>query len=79
MLILQSHCLAFVFKAEFEQLEREMKNSNTNYEALMTSVLELNELKHILSRTQTFFEEVKWNLDLVIVVLIMHTAVVMVD
>lgn len=56
-----------------------MKDSNTNYEALMTSILELNELKHILSRTQTFFEEVKWNLDLMIVVLIMHTAIVMVD
>ena len=56
-----------------------MKDSNANYEALMTSVLELNELKHILSRTQTFFKEVKCNLDLVIVVFIMHTAVVMAD
>ena len=49
-----------------------MKASNANYEALMTSVLELNELKHILSRTQTFFEEVTCNLDLVILVFIMH-------
>ena len=49
-----------------------MKDSNANYEALMTSVLELKELKHILSRTQTFFEEVTCNLDLVILVFIMH-------
>ena len=57
-----------------------MKDSNANYEALMTSVLELKELKHILSRTQTFFEEVTCNLDLVILVFIMHKyTVVMAD
>ena len=35
-----------------------MKDSNANYEALMRSFLELTELKHILRKTQTFFEEV---------------------
>jgi V-type H+-transporting ATPase subunit a len=35
-----------------------MKDSNANYEALMRSFLELTELKHILKKTQTFFEEV---------------------
>ena len=50
-----------------------MKDSNTNYEALMTSVLELYELKHILSKTHAFFEEVKCNLGLVILVFIMYT------
>ena len=48
----------FVFQAQFEQLENEMKDSNANYEALMKSFLELTELKHILRKTQTFFEEV---------------------
>lgn len=50
--------LDFVFQAQFEQLENEMKDSNANYEALMKSFLELTELKHILRKTQTFFEEV---------------------
>lgn len=50
--------LVFVFQAQFEQLENEMKDSNANYEALMKSFLELTELKHILRKTQTFFEEV---------------------
>lgn len=50
--------LNFVFQAQFEQLENEMKDSNANYEALMKSFLELTELKHILRKTQTFFEEV---------------------
>lgn len=50
--------LDFVFQARFEQLENEMKDSNANYEALMKSFLELTELKHILRKTQTFFEEV---------------------
>lgn len=50
--------LNFIFQAQFEQLENEMKDSNANYEALMKSFLELTELKHILRKTQTFFEEV---------------------
>ncbi|XP_057292954.1 V-type proton ATPase 116 kDa subunit a 1-like isoform X2 [Hydractinia symbiolongicarpus] len=44
-------------EAQFEQLENEMKDSNSNYEALQRSFLELTELKHILKKTQTFFEE----------------------
>ena len=47
-----------VLQAQFEQLENEMKDSNANYEALMKSFLELTELKHILRKTQAFFEEV---------------------
>ena len=35
-------------EAQFEQLESEMKDSNSNYEALQRSFLELSELKHIL-------------------------------
>jgi len=56
-----------------------MKDSNTNYEALMTSVLELYELKHILSKTRIFFEEVKLNFDLTTLVFIMDTVVIMAD
>ena len=48
----------FTFQAQFEQLENEMKDSNSNYDALQKSFLELTELKHILRKTQTFFEEV---------------------
>ncbi|XP_022793413.1 V-type proton ATPase 116 kDa subunit a-like isoform X2 [Stylophora pistillata] len=44
-------------EAQFEQLENEMKDSNTNHEHLMKSFLQLTEFKHILSKTQTFFEE----------------------
>lgn len=44
-------------EAQFEQLENEMKDSNSNYDALQKSFLELTELKHILRKTQTFFEE----------------------
>jgi len=44
-------------EAQFEQLETEMKDSNSNYEALQRSFLELSELKHILRKTQSFFEE----------------------
>ena len=56
-----------------------MKDSNTNYEALMTSALELNELKHILSKTHTFFEEVKCNFDFATLVFVMHAVVIMTD
>ncbi len=37
-----------------------MKDSNSNYEALQRSFLELTELKHILRKTQTFFAEVSF-------------------
>lgn len=45
-------------KAQFEQLENEMKDSNVNFEAMKKGLLELTELKHILKKTQVFFEEV---------------------
>ena len=35
-----------------------MKDSNTTYETLMKNSLALTEFKHILQKTQTFFEEV---------------------
>ena len=36
-----------------------MKEVNTNAEALKKNFLELTELKHILRKTQLFFEEVR--------------------
>jgi V-type H+-transporting ATPase subunit a len=48
-------------EAQFEQLENEMKDSNSNYEALQRSFLELTELKHILRKTQSFFEEAEYH------------------
>ncbi|XP_025084481.1 V-type proton ATPase 116 kDa subunit a-like isoform X2 [Pomacea canaliculata] len=44
-------------EATFEKLENEMKEVNSNSEALKKNFLELTELKHILRKTQTFFEE----------------------
>ncbi|GFO20327.1 V-type proton ATPase subunit a, partial [Plakobranchus ocellatus] len=44
-------------EATFEKLENEMKEVNSNSEALKRNFLELTELKHILRKTQTFFEE----------------------
>ena len=49
----------FVFQATFEKLEGEMNDVNANTEALKKNFLELTELKHILRKTQVFFEEVK--------------------
>uniref|UniRef100_A0A8C8JML9 V-type proton ATPase subunit a n=1 Tax=Oncorhynchus tshawytscha TaxID=74940 RepID=A0A8C8JML9_ONCTS len=46
-------------EATFEKLENELKEINTNQEALKKNFLELTELKHILRRTQQFFDEVK--------------------
>lgn len=51
-------CLTFFVKATFEKLENELKEINTNQEALKKNFLELTELKHILRRTQQFFDEV---------------------
>lgn len=45
-------------QATFEKLENELKEINTNQEALKKNFLELTELKHILHRTQQFFNEV---------------------
>ncbi|XP_070782603.1 V-type proton ATPase 116 kDa subunit a isoform X12 [Enoplosus armatus] len=44
-------------EATFEKLENELKEINTNQEALKKNFLELTELKHILRRTQQFFDE----------------------
>ena len=41
-----------------------MKEVNTNHEALKRNFLELTELKHILRKTQNFFDEVISNLTL---------------
>lgn len=44
-------------EATFEKLEGEMNEVNANAEALKRNFLELTELKHILRKTQTFFDE----------------------
>ncbi|XP_070175312.1 V-type proton ATPase 116 kDa subunit a 1-like isoform X4 [Littorina saxatilis] len=44
-------------ESTYEKLENEMKEVNANAEALKKNFLELTELKHILRKTQTFFEE----------------------
>ncbi|XP_019950279.1 V-type proton ATPase 116 kDa subunit a isoform X1 [Paralichthys olivaceus] len=46
-------------EATFEKLENELKEINTNQEALKKNYLELTELKHILRRTQQFFDEME--------------------
>uniref|UniRef100_A0AAR2LA85 V-type proton ATPase subunit a n=1 Tax=Pygocentrus nattereri TaxID=42514 RepID=A0AAR2LA85_PYGNA len=51
-------------EATFEKLENELKEINTNQEALKKNFLELTELKHILRRTQQFFDEVLKSLKL---------------
>lgn len=45
----------------FEKLENELKEVNSNAEALKKTYLELTELKHILKKTQQFFDEVKFS------------------
>ena len=65
-------CLAFIVnypnvnvfgvtQATFEKLENELREVNQNAEALKRNYLELTELKHILRKTQVFFDEVSWN------------------
>ncbi|XP_046419903.1 V-type proton ATPase 116 kDa subunit a1 isoform X2 [Neodiprion fabricii] len=44
-------------EATFEKLENELREVNQNAEALKRNFLELTELKHILRKTQVFFEE----------------------
>lgn len=46
------------FQATFEKLENELREVNTNEESLKRNFLELTELKHILRKTQAFFDEV---------------------
>ncbi|XP_053210628.1 V-type proton ATPase 116 kDa subunit a 1-like isoform X2 [Panonychus citri] len=43
----------------FEKLENELKEVNSNAEALKKTYLELTELKHILKKTQQFFDEIQ--------------------
>lgn len=43
----------------FEKLENELKEVNSNAEALKKTFLELSELKHILKKTQQFFDQVR--------------------
>uniref|UniRef100_A0A668SK58 V-type proton ATPase subunit a n=1 Tax=Oreochromis aureus TaxID=47969 RepID=A0A668SK58_OREAU len=50
-------------EATFEKLENELKEINTNQEALKKNFLELTELKHILRRTQQFFDEVSLTME----------------
>uniref|UniRef100_A0A8C2H1C9 V-type proton ATPase subunit a n=1 Tax=Cyprinus carpio TaxID=7962 RepID=A0A8C2H1C9_CYPCA len=50
-------------EATFEKLENELKEINTNQEALKKNFLELTELKHILRRTQQFFDETVWSVE----------------
>lgn len=45
-------------EATFEKLENELREVNQNAEALKRNYLELTELKHILKKTQHFFDEV---------------------
>ncbi|XP_065211529.1 V-type proton ATPase 116 kDa subunit a 1-like isoform X2 [Planococcus citri] len=44
-------------EATFEKLENELREVNHNAEALKRNFLELTELKHILRKTQVFFDE----------------------
>ncbi|XP_039372254.1 V-type proton ATPase 116 kDa subunit a1 isoform X2 [Mauremys reevesii] len=44
-------------EANFEKIENELKEINTNQEALKRNFLELTELKCILRKTQQFFDE----------------------
>jgi len=49
-----------------ERLETEMKDINSNSEALKRNFLDLTELRHILSKTHHFFEEVCIRLTLLV-------------
>merc|ERR1711881_71007 len=44
-------------EATFEKLEHELREVNQNAQALKKNFLELTELKHILRKTQQFFDE----------------------
>ncbi|GFS73093.1 hypothetical protein NPIL_48101 [Nephila pilipes] len=48
-------------EATFEKLENELREVNTNAEALKKTYLELTELKHILRKTQQFFDEAEFH------------------
>ena len=46
-------------EATLEKLENELKEINLNSESLKRTFLELTELRHILKKTQQFFDEVR--------------------
>ncbi|XP_071516185.1 V-type proton ATPase 116 kDa subunit a 1-like isoform X2 [Panulirus ornatus] len=50
-------------EVKFEKLENELKEVNSNAEALKRNYLELTELKHILKKTQVFFDEREGSLE----------------
>lgn len=50
-------------ESTFERMEKEMKDLNNNTETLKRNFLDLTELKHILRKTHTFFEEVDRHYD----------------
>jgi V-type H+-transporting ATPase subunit a len=50
--------MSCALQATFEKLENELREVNQNAEALKRNFLELTELKHILRKTQVFFDEV---------------------
>jgi hypothetical protein len=45
-------------KTVLEQLEHDLLEVNSNKDALKKNYLELQELRHILTKATTFFEEV---------------------
>lgn len=53
-----SYSRKYPLQATFEKLENELREVNQNEETLKKNFSELTELKHILRKTQTFFEEV---------------------
>lgn len=46
-------------EGQLDRLEADLISINSNEEALRQNYLELAELKHILSKTQHFFDEVR--------------------
>lgn len=54
--------MRFLLQATFEKLENELREVNQNAEALKRNFLELTELKHILRKTQVFFDEVTFTI-----------------
>ena len=55
-LSVQNH--ACNFQATFEKIEGELREVNTNNEALKKNFQELSELKEVMTKTQVFFQAV---------------------
>lgn len=47
-----------ILKATFDKLDNELREVNSSSETLKKNFMELTELKHILQKTQIFFDEV---------------------